>query len=397
MRSVTALLLAILAPALAAATQEQGLALKRAGDFPGALKVFAELVAANPRDVDALEQLATMRGWTNDHAGALQAWDQALVLAPQYGGLRIGRARVLYWMSRLDEALAEIERAIIALPQDADARELAGDIHRARHEPHEAKARYLQAAALAPQSGAAEKAAKVRIPRRWRLDVGGMIDDYRPANGQVVQRDEEQTAYLQLGRQFGDAVTVSGGADYAHEFGLVDWRFNLEGWWTATPELTLNARAAATPAADFLPEREAALGGEWHASSTVVALATVRLSDYQAERVTLLIPGLRITPDSLPFTVEARWFHAMSDVNRDTDAAVLRVDATLGDGVRAWVLGSYGRENQPPTGVAATTSVAGGLAIDLDAAWTTNFTLLWERREDVHRRLSAGYGLTVRF
>jgi YaiO family outer membrane protein len=397
MRGATAILLAALAPALAAATQEDGLALKRAGDFPAALAVFAGLVAANPRDVDALEQLATLRGWTGDHAGALQAWDQALALAPQYHGLRIGRARVLYWMGRHDEALAEVERAIAALPADADARELAGDIHRARHEPRRAKERYLEAAALAPGSGAADKAAKVRIPARWRLDAGGMLDDYRPANGQVVQRDEEQSAYLQLGRRLGETLGIGGGADYAHQFGLVDWRFDLEGWWTATPDLTLSARAAVTPEADFLPEREGALGGEWRASAWLVPLATVRLSDYAAERVVLLIPGLRLAPTGLPFTVEARWFHAMSDVARDTDAALLRVDATLGDGVRAWALGSYGRENQPPVGVAVTSSVAGGLAVDLDAAWTANFTLLWERREDVHRRMSVGYGITTRF
>lgn len=397
MRIAMLALLAACAPVLMAATQEDGLALKRAGDFPGALAIFTALVAANPKNVDALEQLATLRGWTNDHAGALQGWNQALALAPHYGALRIGRARVLYWMNRLDEALAEIERAMVALPQDADARELAGDIHRARHEPTAARERYLQAAALAPLSGAAVKAAKVRIPRRWRLDAGGMIDDYRPANGQVVQRDEEQTAYVQLGRQFSDTVTVSGGADYAHEFGLVDWRFNLEGWWTATPDLTLNARAAFTPEADFLPEREGAVGGEWRASAVFIPLAIVRLSDYAAERVILLVPGVRIAPVGLPFTVEARWFHAMSDVSRDTDAAVLRVDATLGDGVRAWVLGSYGRENQPPIGVATTSSVAGGLAIDLDESWTARFDLLWERREDVHRRMSVGYGLTTRF
>lgn len=397
MRAAAIALFAALAPALVAATQEEGLALKRAGDFKGALKVFAELVAANPRDVDALEQLATMRGWTDDHAGALQAWDQALALAPHYAGLRIGRARVLYWMGRTDEALAEVERAIAASLADADARELAGDIHRARHEPEAARERYLQAAALAPQSEAAAKAAKVRIPRRWRLDAGGMIDDYRPADGTVVQRDEEQSAYLQLGRQFGDSVALGAGADYAHHFGLVDWRFNLEGWWTAVPGLTVSARAATTPEADFLPEREGALGGEWRASAAVTALAGVRISDYAAERVVLLVPGLRLAPDGLPFSVEARWFHAMSDVSRDTDAAVLRVDAALGEGVRAWLLGSYGRENQPPVGVATTASVAGGLAVELDEAWTARFELLWERREGVHRRLSAGYGITTRF
>lgn len=397
MRAAAIALLAALAPALTAATQEEGLALKRAGDFPKALQVFAELVALNPRNVDALEQLATLRGWTGDHAGALFAWEYALTLAPRYGALHTGRARVLYWMGRLDEALAEVELAISADLADADTRELAGDIQRARHQPAAARERYLQAAALAPQSGAAAKAANVRIPRRWRLDAGGMIDDYRPANGQVVQRDEEQSAYGQLGRQLSDTVTIGGGADYAHQFGLVDWRFNLEGWWTAVPDLTLSARAATTPEADFLPEREGAVGAEWRATAALIPLATVRISDYAAERVILLVPGLRLVLDGLPITVEARWFHAMSDVSRDTDAAVLRIDATLGDGVRAWLLGSYGRENQPPVGVANTASVAGGLAIDLDEAWTARFDLLWERREDVHRRMSAGYGITTRF
>lgn len=379
---------------LVAATLEEGLALKRAQDLPGAARIFNELVNANPRDVDALEQLATVTGWMERHAEALTLWDRAIALAPEYHGLRVNRARVLYWMTRLPEAEAAISEVLPRVPRDADAWELAGDIARARHEVTHARERYRQAIVLAPMSTAVGKEAQLVRPRRWRLDAGGMFDDYETKADAPVQRDQEQTAFVQLGYQIGDDLTIAGGADYAHQFGQVDWRYNVEAYWSADEEWSFQARVAVTPQAEILAQWEALLATEWHVDPGFTPLLAVRTADYPDERIVTYMPGLRVGGR---FTVEARLYHTTSDVNDATNAVVLRAGATIAGRWQPYVLGSYGEENQPPVGVATTASAAAGTVVRIDDAWSLRLDALYEWREDIHERVSLGGGFTLRF
>jgi YaiO family outer membrane protein len=379
---------------LVAATLEEGLALKRAQDFPGAARIFNELVSANPKDVDALEQLATVTGWMERHAEALALWDRAIVLAPQYDGLRLNRARVLYWMGRLPEAEAAITEVLPRMAQDADAWELAGDIARARHDVVRARERYRQAIMLAPMSTAVRKEAQLVMPKRWRLDAGGMVDDYETKPDAPVQRDLEQTAYVQLGFQISDVLTIAGGADYAHQFGQVDWRYNVEAYWSADAEWSFQVRVAITPDAEILANWEALLATEWNPLIGVAPLLAVRTADYSDERIVTYMPGVRVGEQ---FTAEARLYYTTSDVNDSTMAGVLRFGATIAERWQPYILGSYGEENQPPVGVAITASAAAGTVVQINDALSLRFDALYEWREDIHERASLGGGFTLRF
>jgi YaiO family outer membrane protein len=393
-RRLALLLLSAAATPLCGATMEQGLALKRAQDLPAAARVFDELVIADPGNVDAIEQLATVTGWMGRHAEALILWQRAIALAPQYAGLRVGRARVLYWMGRLPEAASAIDEVLPLLPSDADAMELAGDIARARHQVVLARDHYLRAMALDPASGAGGKMAALTPPRRWRADAGGMFDSYDPANTTVVQRGDEQSAYVQLGRQLGERFTLAGGADYAHQFSQVDWRFNLEGYWAPRSDLSIQARAALTPDAEVLADWEASLGADWRATSQVAGLLTVRTSDFASEHIVTWMPGLRFGEET---TLELRLFYTVSDVQADTSAVLVKIATTIDGRWQPYALASYGEENQPPIGVAKTASGAIGTVIALDAGWALRIDGIYEWREAIHRRISLGGGATYRF
>ncbi|HEX3135922.1 MAG TPA: YaiO family outer membrane beta-barrel protein [Planctomycetota bacterium] len=379
---------------LSAATMEEGLALKRAQDLKGAERVFSELVGKNPNDVDALEQLAMVTGWLDHQYDSLRLWERAILLAPEYHGLRVGRARVLYWMGRLGEAEEEIAGVLPKLPREAEAWELAGDIARARHHLLEARERYRQAAVIDPQSAAVRKDANLEFPKLWRLDVGGMFDDYQPANDQVVQRNHEQTAYVQLGYQVSDHLTLSTGGDYAHQFGIVDWRWNMEAYWSPLPDWSFHARGAVTPQADVLPEWEALVGGAWHIAEGVTPLLSIRTATYEAERIVTYMPGVRIGER---VAAEARIYYTTSDVNNDTKAGVLRISTTIAERWQPYVLGSYGEENQPPVGVAKTASGAAGVVVGINRSVAVRVDGLYEWREDIHQRISLGGGFTLRF
>lgn len=392
-RRLIVLLLSSALP-LFSATMEDGLALKRAEDFPGAAKVFSELVSANPNDVDALEQFATVTGWMNRHAEALALWDRAIGLAPKYLELRVSRARVLYWMGRLPEADAAISEMLPLLPNDPDAHELAGDIARARHDAVRARALYQQTMVLNPASTAEKKAAALTMPKRWRQDAGGMLDFYHPASATVVQRGHEQTAYMQLGRQVSESVTLAVGSDYVHQFGEVDWRYNGEAYWTPTPEWSFQARAAVTPQAEVLANWEGLLGVDWQATTQVAGLLNVRTADFSAERIVTFMPGIRWGETT---TIEARIFYTISDVNPDTNAAMVKVATNIAERWQPYVLVSYGEENQPPVGVAKTASGVAGVTVQVSNGLSLRLDGLYEWREDIHQRVSLGGGFTLRF
>lgn len=397
-RCLIPLLLSSLMP-LAAATLEDGLALKRADRLADAAKVFKELLVANPKDVDALEQLATVTAWMGNHAEALPMWDRAIALAPQYHGLQVSRARLLYWMGYLDQAQAALDRWVIAVDApcrgDFEAWILVGDVYRARRENAKAYAAYQQALTIDPEWRLVQgKLAHLAVPKRWRIDLGGMFDDYEPADDLVVQRDHEQTAFAQVGFRVTESFTLAGGTDYAHQFGEVDWRYNLEAYWSPDAAWSFQARAAVTPEADVLADWEGMVAVEWHALSAFTPLLNIRTAEFTAEHIITYMPGVRIGEW---ITAEARLYYTTSDVNDPTMAGMLRLGTTIAERYHPYVLGSYGEENQPPVGVAKTAAGVVGMSIDVTDAVTVRLDGLYEWREDIHTRVSLGGGVTLRF
>ncbi len=379
---------------LHAATMEEGLAFKKAENFSAAAQIFREVMKANPNNSDAIEQLATVTGWMGDHVGALALWEQAIAKFPQRGLPKVGRARVLYWLSRLDDAQVAIDQALVVVKNDPETFELAGDIARARHDHQTAYLHYQEALRLNPQATAGAKTAGLILPLLWRIDVGAMFDDYHPASSTVVQRGHEQTGYAQIGRRITKDVTLAGGAEYSHQFGLVDWRFNGEAYWTARDNLMINVRGAITPEAEVLSNWDALIGADWQAYDMAAGLIAVKTSDYDAERIVTFAPGVRV---GSTITAEARIFYTISDVNADTRAGMIKFSTRVAERWQPYVLGSYGEENQPPVGVAKTASVAAGTLVTLTRAWSLRLDSLYEWREAIHQRYSLGGGITYRF
>jgi len=376
-----------------AAEIDHGLALRNAGDLSGAVAVFAGILAKQPDDMVAREHLAIVIGWQGDHAGALAQWDQVLAHEPQRRSALLGKARVLYWMQRLAESRRLLDALAVRFPTDADVQELLGDVARAEGDSAAAQRAYLAAGT----DGAAAKRAGLahQRVRRWRLDAGGMLDHFDPDSALVAQRDQEHSTYLQLGRRLSDSVTLSAGLDEAEQFDLHDVRYNLRAYWTPSPWLALDAMAAITPQAQVMPEHEGGLGAELRLGRTLTLLAGFHSSQYEEERVDRYAPGLRL---ALPadLTLEARYLYGTSTVNPSTNAMLARLLLDHGRW-HPYVLFSTGEDNLPPQGTAITTTFAGGAVVDLDAAWSVRFDLLWEDREDTYVRRSLGGGVVYRF
>ena len=92
------LLLALLLAARAgAAPADDAFAAKQAGDYPRAIALYQELVAAEPANPAHLYQLGTVQGWAGHYDEALATLRRGLAIAPRDTDLRLSYGRVLAW------------------------------------------------------------------------------------------------------------------------------------------------------------------------------------------------------------------------------------------------------------------------------------------------------------
>jgi cytochrome c-type biogenesis protein CcmH/NrfG len=131
--------------------------LKKAGKHAAAAAAFQAIVDSEPKNVDALEQLATLQGWLAKHDEALMTWRKALSLAPENSDLRLGLARVLYWKGETKSSLKELAAVLVSQPESAEAWTLNGDVLLADGRPGEARKAYKKAKSLAPKDGEIDK------------------------------------------------------------------------------------------------------------------------------------------------------------------------------------------------------------------------------------------------
>ena len=151
----------LLAGAGTAATLPEGLALKKQGKHAEAAKVFEALVKKNPKDVESLEQLATLQGWLNRYDESIATWKRALALKPKNRDYRVGLARVLYWKHEFKDSLRELDAVLEAKEDDLEALILEGDVYLADGKAAAARKSYRSAQELAPDDAElAKKAAR---------------------------------------------------------------------------------------------------------------------------------------------------------------------------------------------------------------------------------------------
>jgi tetratricopeptide (TPR) repeat protein len=97
------------------------LACLRRGDAAAADAALARVLAANPRDYDALCMRAVARQQLGDLPGALAALDAALAIDGYQPTTHFNRANVLQQMGRLEEAVAGYAQALEIVPRDPEA------------------------------------------------------------------------------------------------------------------------------------------------------------------------------------------------------------------------------------------------------------------------------------
>jgi tetratricopeptide (TPR) repeat protein len=161
------------------------------GDYQGALAQFEEAVKRNPRDPEAINNLAQVLVRLGRATEALPHFERACSLNPDKWSYRFNLARALSQLNRWDEsvasyrqaqqlypddyvttfnlaltlhkkgdeagAVAEYEKAIALNPEDASFRMALGISYEALQRTRDAAAAYSEYLRLAPTAGDAEK------------------------------------------------------------------------------------------------------------------------------------------------------------------------------------------------------------------------------------------------
>lgn len=370
---------------------EEGMALKKSGQFLQAAHVFSELVKKNPKDADALEQLATVQGWSGNYADAVRSWEKAIAARPGNYEYRIGLARVLYWKGDAPQARAELAVVIAQQPKNADAWILKGDILMAVEKPDQARAAYVNAKALAPNDPDIDKKLARAAPTpRWRLDAGYVADKY------TNFRRHEYGAYGQIGYLFNRSDTLWVRYDYLKQFSQYDRTTQVGGAFKAARSLLIMGGAGLTHQPHFRPNFQAELGGELSLIPYLTQLLAYRQYRYGDGDVRVLIPGARL--QFVPwFNAEARYSVSRNLDKTTTNAFSVRLNGFIGEAFAPYLAYAHGVENLPPQATARVSYYAVGSVWNVTPRWGIRLDYGYEDRPEFYRHGSLGGGVTARF
>ncbi|MBI3399537.1 MAG: tetratricopeptide repeat protein [Deltaproteobacteria bacterium] len=75
------------------------------GEFEESIRIFTEVVEANPFNMEARKGLASSYGWAGMHDKAIEEYKSILNLKPEDTEAKLGLGRVLSWKGNLDDAV----------------------------------------------------------------------------------------------------------------------------------------------------------------------------------------------------------------------------------------------------------------------------------------------------
>lgn len=192
---------------LDALAYQSALKLQSAGNHAEARKVYAQILARNPKHFESHAQLALIDFAQGRLQDALKANDRALKLRPDIAGLHNNHGTFQMELGRYKDAAASFERAVRLDARDAQARNnLGGALSKMGRLP-EALASIDAAIALAPDYAKAHADRAMVLAR-----LGRLVDSIASCDRAIALRpdlaeahDHRGTALVQLGRN-GEAL-----------------------------------------------------------------------------------------------------------------------------------------------------------------------------------------------
>jgi YaiO family outer membrane protein len=406
---ISSILLALLGTLpLSAATVDDGLAAKKAKDFPAAERAFSEVIAAEPKQAQAWAERATVRGWQKKYQAAIGDWQQALALEPNNSEFHVGLARVQLWKGDRQAAMSALDRALLLTPRDPALWELKGDIARDDHNRPLALTAYREADRLDHGDRAARIGDVPWDATAWRIDLVGVRDRY--SNDRTIESTFTASLgyrHVSEGEDDHEWYATTGVAQLNH-YQQHDLTVGAETGYRLYPRLLLRATGTYTPDADFEPNWrvgggcDVALFTPTSFFMPVTLLFDLQHSQYNDndQQVLVATPGIRIEPHRL-VTLEGRYITSTNHVGAPVSATEHtaawqgRMYLNIGQ-VHPFVGYAQGEEPDPPQPTTYGRSLWGGMIFDLDRNLSLRLEGAYEDRE-TYNRMSLGGGVILRF
>lgn len=129
---------------------EAGLSHHRAGRLADAERIYRQILAQDPNNVDALHLLGALAGQVGQRQAAVDLMRRAIQLKPDLAAAHSNLGNILREMDRLDEAIESFRHAIRLQPGFADAHNNLGLALKSADRLDEAIAAYQEAIRLQP-------------------------------------------------------------------------------------------------------------------------------------------------------------------------------------------------------------------------------------------------------
>jgi len=95
---------------------EFGMELMQYGDYNYALKVFENILAADPKWSEALNKRATVYFLMSQFTNSLNDIDKVLIIEPRHFGALSGQARIFIKLQKYEKAIKSIKKALSFYP-----------------------------------------------------------------------------------------------------------------------------------------------------------------------------------------------------------------------------------------------------------------------------------------
>jgi YaiO family outer membrane protein len=362
--------------------------LKKQQKYDEAILELDEMLKIEPKNLEALEQIALMLSWTNNFDESIDMWKQASAINPKEPRYKMGAARVLYWNGEHVQSVQMINSVLKEDPKNVEAWILKGDVALAGEVHKVALANYNHAKKLDPNNPEIDKKiSSVKIPFDYRFDVGGAKDSFSQVRG------DESSYFLQWGKRVNRETDVFVRFENQNQFDSTDQAAGGGIYYKLDKNLLMNADIMLSlKDANFRAQRVINLGFEYLAYNPWTYLLAVRTMNYEQGNVTIYLPGVRWSKNG--FTLQFIYGQSTNIDSSKTASYQFKIEYQLFDHTLLSTGYAFGEEALPPLAKAEVKYIPFGIQYQIDDKKSIRLDYVTEDRKNtyIHNTIAASFG-----